>query len=56
MNIAAPFARLEAREGFEARPVQREMANFIADCLQHGQTACIEAPTGVGKSLGALIR
>jgi ATP-dependent DNA helicase DinG len=55
MNIAAPFARLEAREGFEARPVQREMANFIADCLQHGQTACIEAPTGVGKSLGALI-
>jgi len=47
--------RLEAREGFEARPVQRQMAAFIAECLQAGQTACIEAPTGVGKSLGALI-
>lgn len=49
------FERLEAREGFEARPVQRTMATFIAERLQQGQTACIEAPTGVGKSLGALI-
>ena len=55
MGITELFARLEAREGFETRPVQREMAHFLAECLQHGQTACIEAPTGVGKSLGALI-
>jgi Rad3-related DNA helicase len=55
MNLSELFARLEAREGFETRPVQHEMARFIADCLQQGQTACIEAPTGVGKSLGALI-
>ncbi len=55
MSISEIFARLEAREGFEARPVQREMATFIANCLQQGHTACIEAPTGVGKSLGALI-
>ncbi|MCS7064742.1 MAG: DEAD/DEAH box helicase, partial [Fimbriimonadales bacterium] len=53
--IVEAFSRLEAREGFEARPVQREMATFLAECLQAGQTACIEAPTGVGKSLGALI-
>ncbi len=49
------FNRLESRPGFEARPVQREMSAFLAESLQAGQTACIEAPTGVGKSLGALI-
>ncbi|GBC92519.1 putative ATP-dependent helicase DinG [bacterium HR15] len=49
------FSRLEARAGFEARPAQHEMSAFIAECLSTGQTACIEAPTGVGKSLGALI-
>ncbi len=53
--IREGFRRLEARDGFEVRPVQHQMAEFIAECLHGGQTACVEAPTGVGKSLGALI-
>lgn len=49
------FAALEARPGFLCRPVQRKMADFIIGCRQVGDHGIVEAPTGVGKSLAALI-
>ena len=36
---------------YEFRPQQLEMSTAIADALANGENRCIEAPTGVGKSL-----
>jgi ATP-dependent DNA helicase DinG len=49
------FERLEKQAGFEVRPVQHDMAQFVTQCVQGRIHGLIEAPTGVGKSLGALI-
>ncbi|MCS6919379.1 MAG: hypothetical protein NZM28_06380, partial [Fimbriimonadales bacterium] len=46
---------MEAREGFEPRPVQREMARFLCERLESKTSGMVEAPTGVGKSLAALL-
>jgi len=40
---------------FEFRPQQQEMAGIVAQCLENGSHAIIEAPTGVGKSFAYLI-
>lgn len=51
-----PGGALErAIEGFEPRPEQREMARAIATALNGGQVICVEAGTGVGKSLAYLV-
>ena len=39
----------------EERPQQLEMARIIAGALQSNANACIEAPTGVGKSFAYLL-
>jgi ATP-dependent DNA helicase DinG len=39
----------------EERPQQLQMALAIAEALENGSNACIEAPTGVGKSFAYLI-
>ncbi len=53
--VDAAFQRLESRHDFEPRPVQRQMAQFVCEQLERGQSAMVEAPTGVGKSLAALL-
>lgn len=40
---------------YEARQAQIEMADLVADAMQSGQHALIEAGTGTGKSFGYLI-
>ncbi len=54
-RIHAAFDRLAAREGFVERPDQRQLALLIADCLDESAPGLFEAPTGLGKSLAALI-
>lgn len=54
-RIKQAFEQLEKQAGFETRPVQYAMAQFTANCILQRVHGLIEAPTGVGKSLGALI-
>ncbi len=42
-------------EGYESRPSQQNMAAHVAMALNRGDAICIEAPTGVGKSLAYLL-
>lgn len=53
--VESAFSRLVQRPGFAERQNQRQLALLLADCIQSGQTGCFEAPTGLGKSLAALI-
>lgn len=53
--VESAFQRLEAQAGFEPRPVQREMARFVCERLESKTSGMVEAPTGVGKSLAALL-
>lgn len=53
--VESCFARLSERPGFVSRPNQLQVALLLADCIEGKSTACIEAPTGLGKSLAALI-
>ncbi len=52
------FRRIESSmPGFTPRPQQRAMSQFIADSLRRAagsKVAIVEAPTGVGKTLGYL--
>ena len=49
------FDRLSAKEGYVERADQRQLALLIADCLDESAPGLFEAPTGLGKSLAALI-
>lgn len=49
------FEKLLQRPGFIERSDQRQLALLLADCIEGGQSGCFEAPTGLGKSLAALI-
>lgn len=40
---------------FENRPRQREMVRLVAEALEQGQSAMVEAPTGTGKTLAYLV-
>lgn len=53
--IESAFARLSERDGFVDRPDQRQLSLLISDCLEGGVSGAFEAPTGLGKSLAALI-
>jgi len=47
-----PFSQLD---GFQARPIQMELAATVQTCLDEGGTLVAEAGTGTGKSLAALV-
>lgn len=49
------FSRLAQRPGFVNRPDQAQIAMLIGDCMAERATGCFEAPTGLGKSLAALV-
>ncbi|MCX7799790.1 MAG: ATP-dependent DNA helicase [Fimbriimonadales bacterium] len=53
--IARAFEALRERPGFVERPDQLQLALLIADCLESGSSGAFEAPTGLGKSLAALV-
>lgn len=53
--IGAAFDRLSAQGGFADRPQQRQLALMLSDCIADGKRGLFEAPTGLGKSLAALV-
>lgn len=53
--IERAFSRLAARPGFVERPDQRQLAHLLGDLIEGRSTGAFEAPTGLGKSLAALI-
>jgi len=53
--IERAFAKLAERPGFVLRENQRQLAMLLGDMIGDSSTAAIEAPTGLGKSLAALI-
>ena len=60
MSEAAAFLGPEgplARQipGYEDRPGQRDMARLVEDCLAGGESALVEAGTGVGKTMAYLV-
>lgn len=53
--IALAFDRLKALPGFVERADQRQLAMLISDLVEESKRGSFEAPTGLGKSLAALI-
>lgn len=53
--IEEAFRRLSARPGFTARENQKHLALLLSDMIDSGGRGAFEAPTGLGKSLAALI-
>jgi ATP-dependent DNA helicase DinG len=53
--IEGAFAKLSELPGFVERTDQRQLALLISDMIDGPSTGAIEAPTGLGKSLAALI-
>lgn len=53
--IDQAFSRLNSRKGYIERPDQKQLALLIADCISGKASGLFEAPTGLGKSLAALI-
>lgn len=47
--------RLRSLPGFVDRPDQRQLALLLSDCIAGKSTGLFEAPTGLGKSLAALL-
>lgn len=54
-EVRAALTRLTVQTGFRRREPQEHAALLISDCIESNQSAMIEAPTGSGKSLAALI-
>lgn len=54
-SIHAAFARLSEREGYTSRPDQLQLALILGDLIAGSSSGAVEAPTGLGKSLAALI-
>ena len=54
-QIAAAFAALARRPGYTERADQRQLALLLSDMIEQGKSGAFEAPTGLGKSLAALI-
>ncbi|MBC8065602.1 MAG: ATP-dependent DNA helicase [Chlorobia bacterium] len=53
--IEEAFSKLRDKPGFVDRPDQHQLALLISDMIEGPSTGAIEAPTGLGKSLAALI-
>lgn len=53
--IDSAFERLNKLPGFVERADQKQLALLLSDCIEEGSTGAFEAPTGLGKSLAALI-
>jgi ATP-dependent DNA helicase DinG len=53
--IEHAFETLSKQPGFVDRPHQRQLALLLSDLIEQGSTGAFEAPTGLGKSLAALI-
>jgi Rad3-related DNA helicase len=53
--VESAFSRLNSRAGFVERHDQKQLALLVADCVEGSDSAALEAPTGLGKSLAALI-
>ncbi len=53
--INQAFANLAKRNGFTERPDQQQLALLLSDIIGEGSSGFFEAPTGLGKSLAALI-
>src|SRR5687768_357354 len=53
--IETAFDRLAEHPGFVDRPDQRQLALLLSDCIEGKSKGAFEAPTGLGKSLAALI-
>ncbi len=53
--VEAALARLLDMPGYSERAGQLHLAQVVCDLIGHGQRGLIEAPTGLGKSLAALI-
>lgn len=53
--IESAFDRLSGRRGFQSRENQRQLSLLLDDLIDSGSTGAFEAPTGLGKSLAALI-
>jgi ATP-dependent DNA helicase DinG len=54
-SIFSRTGALARREGFEMRPQQGKMASAVASALTDRRHLIVEAPTGVGKTLGYLV-
>ena len=54
-RIDAAYTRLHAIPGFQARENQVQLSLLLADCIGSESSGAFEAPTGLGKSLAALI-
>lgn len=54
-RIQRAFEMLSQRPGFVERSDQQQLAFLISDCIEGGRSGAYEAPTGLGKSLAALI-
>ena len=53
-TVSSIFSRLKANSGLTSRPSQLELAEEVKKCMLNKGIACIEAPTGTGKTLGYL--
>src|ERR1700712_778292 len=53
--IERAFERLAERPGFIERVDQKQLALLLSDLIAESASGAIEAPTGLGKSLAALI-
>ncbi|MBX3118453.1 MAG: ATP-dependent DNA helicase [Fimbriimonadaceae bacterium] len=54
-TIQEAYERLKALPGFVERENQIQLSYLISDCIEGKATGAFEAPTGLGKSLSALI-
>jgi ATP-dependent DNA helicase DinG len=53
--IELAFKNLAQRPGYVERPDQRQLALLLSDLIESDSRGAFEAPTGLGKSLAALI-
>jgi ATP-dependent DNA helicase DinG len=53
--IETAFSRLAELRGFTSRPQQIHLARLLGDLIEDESSGVFEAPTGLGKSLAALI-
>jgi Rad3-related DNA helicase len=53
--IERAFERLFQKPGFLSRPDQKQLSLLLGDLMANGTNGAFEAPTGLGKSLAALV-